>query len=143
MRLVECLFVVVELMATASELILRGTAPSWLLDLIVASIFLIIVHAWLEGPHWQLIPAYMASFLLILCLTPAGHGRMASTVLSIVAGALIMISLVLSWALPMFRLPQPSGEYFVGTRIFWITDQRRLETHAGAPPGNRQLAVQQ
>jgi dienelactone hydrolase len=142
MRLVEWLLVVAEMSATVSVWMLYGGTPSWLTWLIAASIFLLFVHALIEGVHWQLGPAYLACCFLVLYLTPIGHGRVAVLALPITVAILILTSLVFSWALPMFQLPEPSGDYPVGTRIFFMTDTRRRETHDEAIQGDRQIVVQ-
>jgi predicted dienelactone hydrolase len=140
MRLFECLFVIAESAAIIAVLILHGRTPSWLVGLIAAALLLILVHGVVEGPHWQLAPAYFAGCLLVVWLMPAYRMHAEST--AVVAGALVVVSLGLCWALPMFRFPKPSGEYPVGTRIFDLTDESRAETHTGTAGGRRRLVVQ-
>jgi dienelactone hydrolase len=115
----------------AIALLLHSSLALWC---IAASFLLVILHAWLEGPHWQLAPAYLAACLLLIpihtALVPAA------------ALALVCSALAFSWALPMFQLPKPAGPYPVGTRILNLTDPARDETHTGAPSGPRRLVVQ-
>ena len=87
-------------------------------------------------------PAYLA-VLLTLFFTATG---LTSPTLrlscGIMAGAMVAASLVLSWALPMFKLPAPTGRYPVGTRTLYLTDPNRVEMHEGARPGNREVVAQ-
>jgi predicted dienelactone hydrolase len=140
MRLFEYLFVIAESTAIVSVLMPHGGTPLWLVGLIAAALLLMLVHGVVEGPHWQLGPAYIAGCILAVGLMP-GH-PMRAPMLPVVAGALVVVSLGLCWALPMFRFPKPSGAYPVGTRIFDLTDESRAETHAGAAGGRRRLVVQ-
>jgi dienelactone hydrolase len=142
MRLIERLIVLSITIAAIAFLLLHSPPPIWLKVVIMATFLLIPLHAWLEGVHWQLAPAYLASGLLLFSLASLGASQMASTLLAVAALVLVSMSLVLSWALPMFKLPTPTGEYPIGTRTLYLTDHQREEMHAGAPPGKRQLVVQ-
>jgi dienelactone hydrolase len=108
----------------------------------VAAAILILLHAWLEGVHWQMAPAYLALPLTLLIGATGFTSPMLRLCCGIMAGGMVAASLVLSWALPMFKLPVPTGRYPVGTRTLYLTDAKRMEAHEGARPGNREVVVQ-
>jgi dienelactone hydrolase len=106
----------------------------------IAAAVLFLLHAWHEGVHWQMIPAYLAlPFTWLIGATTILGVRVSC---AIFAAVMVAASLVLSWALPMFKLPVPTGKYPVGTRMLYLTDPNRPEMHEGARPGNREVITQ-
>lgn len=122
----------------AALLLFRSEWSSRVSILAVAAAILVLVHAWLEGVHWQMAPTYVAVGLLLLRVLSVG----ASPYLAMVVCILLSSSLLFSWALPMFELPKPTGKYPVGTRMLNLIDSSRAEMHAWARPGNREVVVQ-
>lgn len=114
--------------------------PLWGKAVLLTALLCLPVHAWLEGMHWQLWPLYLATLLAGRMLLPVAVGSTAP--IGYVVLTLVAMSLTLSWAMPMFKLPRPTGEYPVGTRTLYLTDPSREEMHAGASPGQRELVVQ-
>jgi dienelactone hydrolase len=121
----------------------------WLLQLrpsystlwfVVAAAILLLLHAWLEGMHWQMVPAYLA--LPLTLLIGATASPLIRVSCAIIAAAMVAASLGLSWLLPMFKLPAPTGRFPVGTRMLYLTDSNRAEMHEGARPGNREVVAQ-
>lgn len=96
-----------------------------------------------QGPHWQLLPLYGGLALSIAAFL--GYGNQQRWIRYTLAG-IIACSLVLtaafSYILPMFRLPQPTGPYAVGTRIIYLVDLHRMETHVKGSHRPRELMVQ-
>jgi predicted dienelactone hydrolase len=100
-------------------------------------------HLVFEGTHWQLIPLYAAGFLLvILALTGRGRPEWASIALGSICFLLVATTFVLSWLMPMFRFPKPSGPFAVGTRIFHLVEASRAEENGPSPSGKRELMIQ-
>lgn len=112
-------------------------SPLWFA---VAAGILFLLHTLFEGLHWQMAPAYLAlPSTLMIGATAFPWIRVSC---AIIAGAMVAASLVLSWALPMFKLPAPTGKYPVGTRMLYLADPNRAEMHEGARPGNREVITQ-
>ncbi len=99
--------------------------------------------AFLEWAHWQMFPAYLAAALLTLsALRPQiGHPLLRNFEISS-ALLLAAASILLSIALPMFRLPLPTGPYPVGTTILYFNDLTRREDASSTPGATRELMVQ-
>jgi dienelactone hydrolase len=143
MRMIEGLIFTV--VAPASLWLFISQLPGWLSMLIVVAAILVLLHAWLEGMHWQLAPAYIAVVLLLSWVLSETNGHwhaVARPYFSVTVCFLLSASLFFSWALPMFKLPKPTGRLPIGTRILHLTDPNRAEMHAGARPGNREVVVQ-
>jgi dienelactone hydrolase len=98
----------------------------------------------LEGSHWQVWPLYAACVLLLLAvfsgrlLRPRIFAWVASTSVLFLVG----MAVSLSWVLPMFRFPPPSGSNAVGTRIVAMVDTSRVEIAGQSASGKRELMVQ-
>jgi len=103
----------------------------------------LIVHLVHEGAHWQMAPAYLAAGILLVW--SLGGERMSSgTVRWIGSGCLLLLICagVLSFLLPMFRLPTPTGQNAIGTRILYMVDASRKDEFGLASTGHRELMVQ-
>jgi dienelactone hydrolase len=116
--------------------------PVWMSWSLLAAAAILALHAGFEGTHWQMWPAYAAAVIL----APAGlhllQNNMIRLSTAFVASFLLACSLVFSWALPMFKLPRPTGDYPIGTRILSLEDPSRPEMHPWAHPANREVIVQ-
>lgn len=117
--------------------------PRLAIVLLAVALVALALHLAFEGPHWQMFAAYAACIpagvLAWLVWPPASRGGMIAAA---VAGLLLAISCAFSSIVPMFRLPQPSGPYAVGTSILYMVDTSRLEDAAPASGRNRELMVQ-
>ncbi|MBS1821265.1 MAG: hypothetical protein JST61_04735 [Acidobacteria bacterium] len=105
------------------------------------SVALLAIHLVYEGGHWQMLPVYLAILVLIFTWRRSETGAwrwMASGLVCI----LCALGGVLSYAIPMFSLPKPTGPYPVGTCVIYMRDDSRKED-AGTDRGrSRELMVQ-
>lgn len=110
-----------------------------------------------EGPRWQLIPAYALGGLFFLAglaglarkarsaSRPAGRKRLPrpAAAAGIGLGVLgLAVSTALPAILPVFRFPAPSGPYDVGTLTYHWVDFGRPEVLTATPEDRRELMVQ-
>ena len=94
----------------------------------------------LEGPRWQLAPAYGLALGLAV-VVPAG-GAPGS-----LGGGLALLTLLIAAALPaplpVFRLPEPTGPYAIGTLTYHWVDSSRPELFTpDDPTDHRELMAQ-
>ncbi len=94
-----------------------------------------------EGWRWQMLAAYVGFIVLMLASLKKSETRR----LWRMAGALPLLlmlsaSAFLAHELPVFRLPEPTGPYAVGTFEYSITDESRKERYS--PDRNRELYVE-
>ena len=105
-----------------------------------------LLHTLLEGLHWQMIPVYIPALILftwgvyklvIIYRIQTGAipepeisspRKKLGVVILILTIILVGSTLLLDSILPVFQLPQPSGEYSIGTVTFELTDYTRNET---------------
>ncbi len=109
-----------------------------LLGMLVAALAL---HLAIEGDHWQMAPAYLALLLTVpLLLSPLRiGGRIAGAIAS---ALLVALTCGLSWMLPMFSFPAPTGSFAIGTRILSMVDESRMEDLDPASGRHREVVVQ-
>jgi predicted dienelactone hydrolase len=106
----------------------------------------------MEGVRWQLLPAYALSAALgLVCLLrqrqsggPARpHRPKRFPRLGIGLGLLgLAVSLAVPVAAPVFRLPEPTGHYAIGTTTYHWVDTRRAEMFTADPADRREIMVQ-
>jgi predicted dienelactone hydrolase len=154
MRPVEMLLLGANLL---TFLILTVTPPGaarWLRASAVSALLIAAAQALLEGPRWQIVPAYGMSVLFFLTWLlqnatpvsglagPIWTNRLVVG-LAVGLGALgLAASAVLPTIFPVFRFPLPSGPYQVGTLTYHWVDAERPEIFTTDPGDHRELMVQ-
>ena len=108
---------------------------SKLLLKIIFSVFLI--HLFLEQSRWQMFPAYILIGGILLT-----QNRSANSILKFIFIGLFGLSLMLSMAVPVIKIPKLTGPFTVGTSIYHWVDQDRLEWFTENPNDKRQMMVQ-
>ncbi len=108
------------------------------------------VHLLVEGYRVQLLLLYCFTILMLIVSVytyfkaPSYRtsSRLKSTLINIfVVGILIIITSLL-YAFPIFKLPEPTGKYKVGTQTFHFSDSNRDEIFDEAKEGKREFMVQ-
>ena len=97
-----------------------------------------------SGWRWQLAPAVLTALPLGVILLMRSVGRTAVLARTIASVAILgaLLSLALSWALPVRILPLPDGPHAVGTTTIVVRDDQRIERYGPAPGGAREIVVQ-
>jgi len=102
------------------------------------AIALTLIHFWVEGYRWQMLPIYVLTAVLVISAllkiqSPADWKPLASTL----TFGLLVVSTALPLLLPIPIIPTPSGPYQVGTRIYELTDISRKEIYSGKDEARR------
>ena len=143
MRLYASLFMAVLTLGLVCVVFLIpgvGQGAQVSVDLFALAALLLLLHAVIEGVHWQMAPAYLSLPLLAVAIFLEVSGRNTTAVSVAVLGVLcIVASGVILWALPMFRFEPLTGPYRVGTSILCLIDASREDQ---SPSGYRELMVQ-
>lgn len=142
--------------ASAWETVLFGVlavsqlhAVRWTGYVALIAVLIAIAQMIVEGPRWQMVPAYVLTglfFLVWLLQSTALAGRPANRLAAGLAIGLGTLALVISAALPIvspvFRFPRPSGPYAIGTLTYHWVDAARPEVFTAEPNDHRELIVQ-
>jgi len=159
MRPLEVLILLALLFSLLAYLIPRSRQPRWLSRPLALAAILVAIHLVVEGYRWQMVPAYALAAFLVLGIalwsrgTATQHpptpsrlrrilGILGVTVGFIVGLIALALAALLSTALPVFTLPEPTGPYAVGTQYYLWTDTSRPDEYTSAPDDFREVSVQ-
>ena len=100
----------------------------------VLAFVLTLIHFWIEGYRWQMIPIYILTTILgLITLTRLDIKPLASYL----TFSLLAVSTALPLLLPVPFIPLPSGPYPIGTRIYELTDDSRKELYSSKDEARR------
>lgn len=113
----------------------RPAALVWISALTMATLG---AHLYLEHGRWQLVPVYLLVFALsiVLAIPSRRRYRTGGLVLRICMVVLLVLpSIGLAIAVPIFRVPPPSGDYPVGSVSLSLPGSVRARVWYPAEPG--------
>jgi predicted dienelactone hydrolase len=154
MRPVEILLLVANLLTFVVVAVPRLHATRWMGGVVLITLALAVVQVLLEGPRWQMVPAYVLTVLflvvwLLQSFVPVGGIVKQILTNRIVAGFAIILGIIglglsaaLPIVLPVFHFPRPSGPYAIGTVTYQWTDVRRHEVFSPDNNRHRELMAQ-
>lgn len=107
------------------------------------------LHGIVEGFRYQMIFAYIFVVLFTIYALVRETVRFSETkitkILKRIAISLsflfLTITILMAYALPVFTLPKPTGEYDIGVQYVHLTDEKRYEPFLKESTDKRELAV--
>jgi predicted dienelactone hydrolase len=149
MRPFEILLSIANLLTFFVFAIPLPRALFWMSNLVPIALLIAIAQTLVEGLRWQMISAYALTglfFLVWLLRNTLPLDGQVGQILNRVAISLSILGLVVSITLPIilpvFRFPQPSGPFEIGTLTYHWTDASRQEIFSADPNARRELMVQ-
>jgi predicted dienelactone hydrolase len=124
----------------ALALLPRKTRSALRLGLWILAVIALLTHAILEGVHWQMAPVYAA--VILFTVTFVARGVIARRVIAIFMLLLAGGACALSFFLPMFKLPEPTGPYPIGTQILHLVNSHPPAHSVLRADGTRELMIQ-
>ena len=107
--------------------------------LVILLVALAILQLIFEGARWQVIPLYASTLLLVSSILLQRY------FLRVGAAFVVLICAVLtgltSWAFPIFHVPEPDGEYRVGTTSLEFNDPTRHEAYSQQEDQTRRVML--
>lgn len=111
---------------------------------------LMVVQIVVEGPRWPLYLPYILALIYFMVVRRAVYGpaRSAprSTLRRVLVGTLLCtvfgVSALLAYALPLPKIPTPSGPYKIGTVTYQFDDASRKDPYAPTPDQPRKIMLQ-
>ena len=147
MRPFELLLLIADgLAAILVRLRLRGRAAP-LTTVVVAAPVVAVLQVLVEGPRWQMFPAYSLAVVVAAAglrrrrRGSAPVGRWTAAVTASVVALAVAGSVSLSLLLPVWQLPRPTGPYAIGSISFHWTDATRPEIFTTGPPRRREIVA--
>jgi len=96
-----------------------------------------------DGYRWQMLPAYGIAAAFVVYECTRYFGVIDAPYLVGIAGiGLLLATIIVSTALPVFQLPSPTGQYSVGTQIRHIVEEGRRDQFSDRPDRARELMIQ-
>lgn len=149
MRPLEILLSTVNLLGLASVAISRLRALRWPGFAMPVALLLASAQVLVEGPRWQMAAAYALTVTLFLAWLSGLVRPSAMHVNRLVAGVGVglgvlaaLVSVLLATVMPVFRFPEPTGPYAVGTTTYHWADAGRPELFTADPDDHRELMAQ-
>ena len=154
MRSAETLLSLSNLLTLCILVIPQLRAIHWMRYLALITVLIAVAQMLVEGPRWQMIPAYGLTVLFALIwllqdFAPTGGilGQILTNRfaigLSVGLGVLLLaVATALPIILPIFRFPHPSGPYPIGTVTYHWVDTSRHEIFSADPNTRRELMAQ-
>lgn len=152
MRILEVLVVISTLVLIFFLIFFKRLSHQKILVLSCSDMLVLLIHLFIEGYRWQLIPVYSVSVGLFIFnvgssfITKKHAGIKVSNIyeniLFIFLIIFIFLSVSLALGLPIFKTPTPTGSLQVGTQILHFVDINRSETFTKDPKDKRELMVQ-
>lgn len=127
MRLVEILLLLANLLTFVVVAVPLLRAARWTRYAAVIALLIAGARALVEGPRWQMVPAYALGGVFFLVWLrqhsappgrPAGRRRTHRLAAGLAVGLGVLglaVSSVLPIIVPVFRFPHPTGHYAIGT----------------------------
>ena len=152
MRLIETWVCIANFLSCTVVALRLPRARRWMWYVVPSALLIAVAQILVEGPRWQMIPAYTLTGLLVLvwlvryrALAPRPTHRISRRAIGLAVGlgALgLAVSMLLPLLIPVFRFPQPGGPYAIGTLTYHWADADRRELFSADPDAQRELMVQ-
>ena len=150
MRTFEIFLLLADLLTLAILALARLRNARRLRLSVIAALAFALAQVVIEGPRWQMVPAYGLTLLLSVISMASSFGnpgdrasRRWRTRIAIGAGIVALaIAALLAAIVPVFGVPPPSGGYALGTLTFHWVDTARPEVFAADSRARRELMVQ-
>jgi predicted dienelactone hydrolase len=154
MRPVEILLLFANLLTFLVLAIPQLHAARWRGGVVLITLSLAVVQVLMEGPRWQMAPAYVLTGLFLLVWLLQSFAPVGGSVKRILTNRLVVgfaitlciigtgLSAALPIVLPIFQFPRPSGPYDIGTVTYHWTDASRREVFSPDKNMRRELMAQ-
>jgi predicted dienelactone hydrolase len=150
MRNLEMLLLLADLVALVIMAFPRPLDAGWWRLTTVAAMAIAFAQVGVEGPRWQLVPAYALALLFFLASIACRSGAAADAARRVrlkriavgCAAAWLAVAAALPMIAPVFRFPPPTGPYAIGTLTYHWVDTTRSEAFVADPRARRELMVQ-
>ena len=153
MRPFEILTIATLILSLIALLIIRKKTR-WFVFIPGFLIVVVLCQLVFEGSRWQMIPTYILTFivwlisLIKILITKKEQSerqsffkRLLKVSGIIIIILLLIISIIPPLAIPMFKIPHPSGKFEVGSSILFFRDSTRLDLFSTKKNRYREFSV--
>lgn len=143
MRLFESILLL-TLVALIYQLVFSKRKDKQPMHFLIFALILVVIHFMFEGYRWQMVPAYM-SFGILYLRVKIGELKFTQRFNKFTWGLWVLFTVCLPVVSPVFDLPEPTGPFPIGTKIYHWVDHSRPEWFTSEdenPNDVRELVVQ-
>ncbi len=115
--------------------------PVWARTVAMVALVVTAMQIMIEGHRWQMYPGYLVIAGLPLAITwprMAGLGIW----LSLAGLSCLAVSAIICILMPVFKLPNPTGPFPIGSITRHLVDSNRKEIQGSDPGAQRELMIQ-
>ena len=152
MRLFEILILVTLFVRFIGYSLPSIRRSRWIVVLPSLTVLLTVMHLVLEKYRWQMMPAYVLTLLLfLLSLHQLRRGdqpldnkkpdRISILIVFLLRLSIFTVIAALPIILPVFHLPEPTGQFQIGTTTLYLVDNTRSEIFTPNPDDHREVMV--
>ena len=150
MRSLETLLLMADLLTLFVWSVPQLRVASWLRLSATGALLIAVTQVLVEGPRWQMFPAYSLSAMFFLVGVPknlatAGGPAERYRLTQVAVGLGIpwlAVSVALPMIVPVFRFPNPTGPHAIGTLTYHWVDAARSEVFTADAQARRELMMQ-
>lgn len=146
MRVFEAVIILINLCLMLS--VTRKSMNKLFLPLSLMDICILILHGTVEGFRWQMSFCYLMVLLFFVISirrsiqqTEIKIRKILLRAMQITGMLLLLVTTMLTAAMPVFRLPATKGEYPISTMTLHVIDESRPEIYTEEEEDHRELMV--
>lgn len=107
-----------------------------------AYILLFLGHILLESIRWQIYGLYFLNIYMVFIIFSGLKRTKILRAFSYFTLIIVIITLLLLLAFPVNKIPNPTGKYNIGTIVYDLVDENRLEIYGGVTDEQRKIRAQ-
>ena len=149
MRAIELSFLIAVILSVTGTLFLPRKNDNAIKVISGITVILFILHIIFDGLRWQMALVYlsMAALTIVLnqrltSLLKPKHMTPAENLLKILSIVFLIITICLLWMFPVRKMPAPDGPYKIGTAVYELFDDDRMEIYGPTPGSPRRIKFQ-
>lgn len=147
MQILELLLYLISIILLAIIFSKKTIKKQYIAALLSLTILTLTLNIIFENFRWQLYILYTALFLVGIIVYLKGilninFPNFVKLTSGIVLAMVIFLSMVLAVILPSYSLPEPNGDYLIGTKSFILEDDLLLELYTDDLTDYRKIKIQ-
>jgi len=142
MHILDILLMIVILVLLTLYILKPKVNPIYFKTTIYISFFVILAHGLFELARWQFVLLYMTWLVIVIMHDFNVKKKWICKSLIAILSVSLVISISTIIIFPVSEIPDPSGDYHVGTRSFVVDEEKRLEIYTKSLVDTRKFMFQ-
>ena len=142
MHILDIILIIVILTLFVLYILKNKMDPIYFKVTIYISFFVVLAHGIFELARWQFSLLYITWLVIVIMHDFRVTKRWVCKTLMIVLSVSLVVSISSIFIFPVSDIPNPSGDYNIGTRSFVVDEQKRLEIYTESLVDTRKFMFQ-